>query len=209
VSDGGASAPARGAGAGARSGAPARFVTEVFSPAVLVAAQVVLVGWHAGGQTGVSRWWGLPGAMFAAAIPFAYVVRGVRRGSYADHHIPEREHRRLPLLFGACSLAAGLVLLLVLDAPRDVIALLAAGGTGLVLFAVVTHWWKISIHAGVAAGTVAVLVAVYGPWALTTAPMVPLVGWARLRLSAHTLSQVVVGAIVGALVAGTVFPALR
>jgi hypothetical protein len=66
-----------------------------------------------------------------------------------------------------------------------------------------------SIHAGVAAGTVATLVAVHGPVALAGVPLVLLACWARIRLSAHTTAQVVAGALVGAVIAGAVFPALR
>jgi hypothetical protein len=187
----------------------ARIVSEVLAPAVLVAALLLIVGWHAGEAPGVSRWWGLPGALFAAVIPLGYVLHGVRTGRLTNHHIPERADRRIPLIFGTASLAAGLVLLVVLGAPREVLALLAAGGVGLAVFALVTHWWKMSIHAGVAAGTVAALTAVYGPVALLGVPLVILGGWARVRLTAHTPAQVVVGALAGAVIAGTIFPALR
>lgn len=187
----------------------ARIVSEVLAPAVLVAALLLVVGWHAGDTPGVSRWWGLPGALFAAVLPLGYVLHGVRRGRFSGHHIPERADRRVPLLFGTVSLAAGLLLLLALGAPRDVLALLVAGGCGLVVFAVVTNWWKMSIHAGVAAGTVAALTAIYGPVALLGAPLVLLGCWARVQLTAHTPAQVVAGALAGALIAGTVFPALR
>ena len=71
----------------------ARIASEVFAPAVLVAGLMLAVGWHAGEQPGVSRWWGLPGALFAAGIPLVYVLRGVRQGRLSSHHIPEREHR--------------------------------------------------------------------------------------------------------------------
>jgi hypothetical protein len=181
----------------------ARLTTETFAPAVLVAVLLLVVGWEAGG------WWGVPAAVFAAGIPMAYVLRGVRRGSLTNHHIPEREHRRGPLLFGIASIAAGTAALVLLGAPRDVVALLAAGLTGLIVGAAVTAFWKMSIHAGVAAGTVAVLVAMYGPAALAGLPVLLLVCWSRVRLSAHTVPQVVAGALVGALIAGTVFPALR
>jgi hypothetical protein len=187
----------------------ARIASEVLAPAVLVAGLLLVVGWHAGDQPGVSRWWGLPGALFAAGIPLAYVLRGVRQGRLTSHHIPEREHRRVPLLFGIASVAAGLLVLVLLGAPREVLALLAAGGVGLVVFTVVTHWWKMSIHAGVAAGTATTLTVVYGPLALLSVPLVLLAGWARVRLSAHTGAQVIAGALVGAVIAGTVFPALR
>lgn len=181
----------------------ARLTTEIFAPAVLVAVLLLVVGWEAGG------WWGVPAAGFAAGIPMAYVLRGVRRGRLTNHHIPEREHRRGPLLFGIASIAAGTAALVLLGAPRDVVALLAAGLTGLIVGAAVTAFWKMSIHAGVAAGTVAVLVAMYGPAALAGVPVLLLVCWSRVRLSAHTVPQVVAGALVGALIAGTVFPALR
>jgi membrane-associated phospholipid phosphatase len=184
----------------------ARIVTEVFAPAVLVAALLLLVGWQAGG----SGWWGVAAAVFAAGIPMAYVVRGVRRGRLGDdHHIPDRRLRRGPLLFGALSSLAGTALLYVLGAPRELVALLFAGLAGLVVFAAVTIFWKMSFHTGVAAGTVAVLIAVYGPWAWLTVPIVALVGWSRLRLSAHTTAQVIAGALVGAAIAGMLFPALR
>jgi hypothetical protein len=181
----------------------ARLFTEVFSPGVLVAVLLVVVGRHAGG------WWGVPAAFFAAGIPMAYVLRGVRRGELTDHHIPEREHRRGPLLFGLVSVLAGTVALAVLGAPRVLLALLIAGITGLVVFGAVTLAWKMSIHAGVAAGTLAVLVALYGPGALAGLPLVVLTCWSRLVLSAHTTGQVVAGAAVGALIAGTVFPGLN
>ena len=187
----------------------ARIASEALAPAVLVAGLMLVVGWHAGDQPGVSRWWGLPGALFAAGIPLAYILRGVQQGRLTNHHIPEREHRRVPLLFGLASVLLGLLALVLLGAPRDVLALLAAGGAGLVVFTAVTHWWKMSIHAGVAAGTATTLAVVYGPIALAGVPLVALACWARVRLSAHTRAQVIAGALVGALIAGTVFPALR
>ncbi|MCO8269194.1 phosphoesterase PA-phosphatase [Actinoplanes sp. TRM 88003] len=181
----------------------AQVLTEMFAPGVLVALLLMAVGFHAG------SWWGVGAAVFTAGIPMAYVVRGVRRGRLTSHHIPEREHRRGPLLFGLACAIVGTTALVLLGAPRELLALLAAGITGLVVFAAVTAYWKMSIHAGVAAGTVAVLVAVFGPVALLAVPLVPLIGWSRVVLKAHTPAQVVAGTLVGALIAGTVFPLLR
>lgn len=187
----------------------ARVVTEVFAPTVLLGGQLVAIGWHAGEQAGVSRWWGLLGAVVAVGVPLAYVLRGVRQGRLADHHIPDREHRRVPLLVGMASLTACLLLLLALGAPRELLAVLLSTAVAVVVFVVVTHWWKISIHAGVAAATVVVLVTAYGAAALFTSPVVVLVGWSRVRLAVHTPAQVVVGALVGGLIAALTFPPLR
>ncbi|MEU4378753.1 phosphatase PAP2 family protein [Micromonospora echinofusca] len=186
----------------------ARFVTELTAPAVLVSALTLAVGWHSTrGTHGLA--WGLLATLFVSGIPFAYILGGVRRGRLTDHHVGIREQRRVPLLFGLCSVAAGLALLAVLGAPRPVLALAAAGLVGLVVAVTVSHWWKMSIHSAVAAGTVVVLVLTFGAGLLATAPLLALVGWSRVRLRDHTVPQVVAGLALGALVAALVFAPLR
>jgi hypothetical protein len=179
--------------------AVARVVTEALAPAVLVVVLLMVVG----------GWWGVLAALFSAVIPFAYILLGVRRGRLTDHHIALREQRHIPLAFGVASVLVGLLLLWVLRAPRDLLALVVAGAVGLGVCAAVTGWWKMSIHTAVAAGTAVILALVLGPvWWASTA-VVALIGWARVRLSAHTVGQVLAGAAIGAAIAGTVFPVLR
>ncbi|MEV1331783.1 phosphatase PAP2 family protein [Micromonospora costi] len=186
----------------------ARLVTELTAPAVLVSVLVLAVGWQSSrGARGLG--WGLLAALFVSGIPFAYIVGGVRRGRLTDHHVGLREQRRVPLLVGLCSVAAGLALLTVFGAPRPVLALVAAGVVGLVVAVTVSHWWKMSIHSAVAAGTVVILVITFGARLLVTAPLLALVGWSRVRLRDHTVPQVLAGGLVGGLVAGLVFAVLR
>ncbi|SCF46413.1 PAP2 superfamily protein [Micromonospora matsumotoense] len=185
----------------------ARLVTEVTAPAVLVTGLTVVIGWHSvGGARGLV--WGLLATVFAAGVPFAYILGGVRRGRLTDHHLGRREQRRMPLLLGLASAAVGLALLAALGAPRPVLALVAAGVVGLVVAVAVSHWWKMSIHSAVAAGTLVVLVLTFGPRLLPAVPLLALVGWSRVRLRDHTVAQVVVGALVGGLVAGLVYAPL-
>ncbi|TDC26391.1 phosphatase PAP2 family protein [Micromonospora sp. 15K316] len=170
---------------------------------------MIAVGWHSaqGGAAGLG--WALLAVVFVSGIPFAYIVGGVRRGRLTDHHVGQREQRRIPLLVGLCSVVVGLVLLVGLGAPRPVVALAVAGAIGLVVAVTVSHWWKMSIHSAVAAGTVVILVLTFGARLLLTAPLLALVGWSRVRLRDHTVPQVVVGGLVGGLVAGAVFAVLR
>ncbi|MGK5737580.1 phosphatase PAP2 family protein [Micromonospora sp. URMC 103] len=186
----------------------ARLVTELTAPAVLVSVLMLAVAWHSTrGARGIG--WGLLAALFVSGIPFAYILGGVRRGRLTDHHVGLREQRRVPLLVGLCSVTAGLALLAGLGAPRPVLALVAAGVVGLVVAVTVSHWWKMSIHAAVAAGTVVILVLTFGARLLLTAPLLALVGWSRVRVGDHTVPQVLAGGLVGGLVAGLVFAALR
>jgi hypothetical protein len=48
-----------------------------------------------------------------------------------------------------------------------------------------------------------------GPWVLRASPLVALVGWSRIRLWDHTVAQVLAGATVGAIVAGSTYALAR
>jgi hypothetical protein len=184
----------------------ARAVTEVLAPAVLVAVVSPLVAWHAG-----ALGWGLLVAVFAAGVPFAFILRGVRRGNYDNHHVSDWRRRPLILLVAGASVLVLLGLMLLGGAPRELVALVVAMLAGLVLTLGVTVLarWKVSLHAAVAAGTATTLVLVFGVWLLASWAAVALVAWARVRMRDHTVAQVLVGVALGALAAGTVFPALR
>jgi membrane-associated phospholipid phosphatase len=186
----------------------ARIVTEILAPGVLVSVLLLAVGLHAAdGPSGLL--WGLLAALFASFTPMAYIVRGVRRGRWTDHHVTTREHRRTPLLVGLASVLIGLGLLVVLDAPRELVALVAAMVAGLGVTVLITHWWKISIHTAVAAGTVVVLTLVFGTWLMVLWAIVAIIAWSRVELRDHTVGQVLGGMPFGALIAGVVFTLAR
>jgi membrane-associated phospholipid phosphatase len=187
----------------------ARLVTEVLAPAPTVAVLVLLVAWQSTPTAAEAVRWGALAAIFVSVVPFLYVVRGVRRGGLSDHHVGVRQQRPVPLLVGVASMLVGLVLLVLLDAPRDLIALVAVVAAGLGLSLLVTLVWKLSIHAAVVSGAVTILLFVFGPPLLVVAPLVPLVCWARVAVHDHTPAQTLAGAVLGATVAAVVFSALR
>jgi uncharacterized membrane protein len=93
--------------------------------------------------------------------------------------------------------------------PPDLVALVRVMLAGLVESLLVNLGWKLSIHTGVAAGSVAVLVLVSGPPLLALSPIVRLIGWARVELRDHSPAQATVGAVLGATVAATSLSLLR
>jgi membrane-associated phospholipid phosphatase len=186
----------------------ARAVTELLAPANLAVAQLLLVGWHSSpGPAGLG--WGLVAATFCGLLPYGIVIAGVRRRRWTDRHLRARQQRPLPFLAAITSLLAGLAMLLALNAPRQLVALVVAMLTGLAATLVVTLWWKLSLHTAAAGGTVAILALVFGPAFTLAVPAVALVAWARVRLGDHNPAQTLAGATLGGLVATTVFIALR
>jgi membrane-associated phospholipid phosphatase len=152
--------------------------------------------------------WGLLATTFCGLIPYGIVLGGVRRQRWTDRHLRTRQ-RPVPLLAGIASVVAGLIVLVALNAPRELVSLVVAMLTGLAATLVVTLWWKLSVHTAAASGTVAILALTFGPALTLAVPTVALVAWSRVQLGDHTPAQTLAGAAIGGLVATTVFIALR
>lgn len=187
----------------------AHVVTEVLSPAVVVIALPLAVAWHATGHDAVATvGWGVLVAVFYSVLPMAFLVRGARRGRWEGHWVRDRAHQTLPLLVCLGSALAGMAIMLAGGAPREVVALAWAMILTLVVCLVITRWWKVSVHATVAGGAVAMVTLLYGPWLLLLALLAALVCWARVAVEDHTVAQVLVGVVLGPVVGGAVFLAL-
>jgi hypothetical protein len=187
----------------------ARAATEAFAPAVVVVAVSFLVGLHAGATLGAGLLWGMLAALFASVIPFGAILLGVRRGRLTDHHVGQREQRRIPLLVALASVLVGLAVLALAGAPREMLALVTSMFVSLGVTLVITHWWKVSAHAAVASGAAVIAALTLGPWLLLSYVGVAIVCWSRVELRDHTAAQVLVGTVLGLLVGGSVFLALR
>ena len=187
----------------------ARMVGEVLSPPPVLVMLALVVAWHSSPSPATAVLWGTVAAGFASVLPYAIILRRVRHGRLSDRYISVREERVRFGVIGIASILIGLVLLAVLDAPAEMVALLASIAVGVVCGWVVTLWWKISVHAAIAAGAATVLTLVFGPALLVAWPLVALVAWSRVQVGDHTTAQVVAGVALGVAVNATVFALLR
>ncbi len=202
----GAGAPGAEAAPGARGGW-ARRITDGVEPKNVVLTVLPLIGVVRYGWSGLA--WAAFAALFAAVLPTWFIRRGMRRGSIEDRHVGRRRRRLvvLPVVMG--SVLAGLLAMLLLDAPADLTAMVLAMFASLVPLLVITAWWKVSVHTAVVCGAVVCTAIALGPWWLLALPAVVPVGWSRVVLRDHTPAQTVVGALVGAATAGLVFWSAR
>lgn len=178
----------------------AKRVTNLLAPQVLVIVMPPAVGLIAQGWTGAA--WGLMASAFCGGVPAAVIAMGVRSGRLDSHHIVDRARRTGPLLAALAAVLVALALLVVLGAPKLLVATVTAMLVALGVTVPITTRWKISFHAAVSAGTVVVLAHVLPavPVALAGGAVVALVCWARVRLAHHTWPQVLAGAFVGTLI---------
>ena len=183
-------------GARQASEVSARRCTYWLEPKNWLIVTVIAIGWHADGRAGIG--WGLLAALFTAVLPTLVISYGVRSGRWSDRNVGARRPRLLVLAFITTSVAAGLILLVVLGAPRLLTGYLAFMLASVAVLAAITAVWKISIHCAVASGSVAILALSFGPLVLPGYALVALLGWSRVAVQDHSVAQVVAGSVLGA-----------
>jgi membrane-associated phospholipid phosphatase len=141
-------------------------------------------------------------------LPTLFISHGIRQGRWDDRNVGARGPRLIVLGFIMASVAAGLILLVVLHAPGLMVGYLAFMLASVAVLAAITTVWKISIHCAVASGSVTLLAFTYGLLVLPGFGLVALLGWARVAVKDHTTAQVVGGAVLGAAAAVLAYTAL-
>lgn len=139
--------------------------------------------------------------VFAGIMPILLVLGWLKSkngtGVEIDMDIPERKERFYPLLMVIISYAIGTILLYMLNAPLITTVLMLCYFTNTLAVFFISIYWKISIHAMGVTGPVVALIFVFGPIGTIFALLIPVVMWSRLYLKEHTLSQVIMGVLLG------------
>lgn len=131
--------------------------------------------------------------IFATLLPMVVIYYMIRKGILKDIYVYDRQNRFKPFMGATLCYLLGLIALLLVSAPFLVLVLMAGYLVNTVFMMLITLRWKISIHASGVAGPATFLIYVFGIQFLWTLLLIIPVGWARLKLKAHTPSQVVVG----------------
>jgi membrane-associated phospholipid phosphatase len=187
----------------------ARLVGELLSPPPILVVLALVIAWASSPTPAMAILWGGIAAASTSVLPYALILRGVRRGRLSDRNISFREQRIRFAAVAITSILTGLAVLAAFDAPAEMVALQVSITAGVACGWVITLWWKISVHAAIAAGAAIVLLLVFGPALLVVWPLVALIAWSRVQVGDHTPAQVLAGVALGIVVNATVFPLLR
>lgn len=183
----------------------ARLITNIFYPHWVAMVLLALVTFRgASGVLDFAVWW-VESVVFLAILPYASIVYALRRGRISDRNVTRATERAFPFAFAIVSFGTGTLLMLLFNAPREVLGVGVGSVVGMAIAFALAPRFKISIHAAGVAGTIAILTIAFGVWALLLTPLAPMVAWARVQIAHHTIHQVVAGAIIGAAVASSVY----
>lgn len=181
----------------------AMYISRVLNPVFVLGIMIVLVSLKASGSGTWIVLCALIALFFTVFVPWGVVLFMRRRGEISELFLPERRDRLRPLFFFMASSWLGVGILYLIDSPPALYALMVCVAVQGTIALLITMQWKISLHAMGLWAACGVVIALYGSWwAVVPAG---LVSWARLVLQAHSMSQILVGSIVGAGVAFFIF----
>lgn len=143
-------------------------------------------------------WFFFLGVLFVSVLPTVLVLWLAERGKVSDPDLPRREERFFPYL-GIVGIYGVLFLLLrLLSAPPALLAITLCYIAVTFAGAVISLFWKISLHLAGIAGPVTAMVLLLHPFfGLLYGLLVPL-GWARIFLRKHNILQAVCGSLLSA-----------
>ena len=178
-----------------RPSRPAELVSAATRLPLLAVPLFLAVGAQAAGARGVL--WALLCVSLTSGLSLAYLLYLTRSGKVGDPRKIPRAERVRPLRVVAALHAGAWLLVSLLDGPAELRAALLSYAIATVLFALLTPFVNLSLHAAGVAGAAVCLTFVFGGWGLAAFLLLPAVFWARLRLARHTPAELVLGAVVG------------
>ena len=186
----------------------ARRVSLLFNPLVIGVPLVVLIGVK---DQGGFRTDLVPVALLCVGImsllPLAYTLVLMRLGIVKNFNVSDRRQRvyLFPVLL-ACFLAVVQILHRTEGVSPLVVALLFFGLLNCLVCALISLWFKISLHcAGLGALTVGLYIAFGLPVFLLGLAVLALTAWARLEVREHRVAEVVAGSVFGVVATGLEF----
>ena len=132
---------------------------------------------------------------FAFHIIFFFYLRS--KGALADGDASIKEERSLPYLVAILFYILGFIILIFYKVNVISIAFWFCYITNTFVIFVINRKWKISAHSMGAGGPLAAITYVLGPSGLIFTFILLLIGWARIKLKIHTISQVIAGSLLG------------
>ena len=98
-----------------------------------------------------------------------------------------------------------ILILYLLDGPRDVLGIMVSLGLTMLVVALVNTVYRASFHLAMVTSLLTSLGLVFGGVALVTLPLIPLLALSRYRLGAHDPLQITVGFMIGIAASALVF----
>ncbi len=176
----------------------ARIFSTICNP-FLTALTLFVILAHDEASTAQSFWFLLFSSTFFTSIgPMLYVLWLYATDRISDLDMSVRAERERVFGIFVLFYAVGTIVLWWLHAPLLMIATMAGYTAASLITQYITRYWKISTHALGIVAPLIVMIYLFGWQPVPFLVLIPIVGWSRIFLRAHTFLQVVAGTALGA-----------
>jgi hypothetical protein len=183
----------------------AKLTSHIVNPFMVSLAVMVLLSFRSSATAAIALKWALLSVALSVLPVFAVMLYLVRRRKLSGiFENPRRQRYSIYLLSSSLALVDCIILYL-LGAPVLLLAAFVAGLAAMIVFMAINMFWKISLHTGFIAASVAIMITVYGGMGALTVVLLLPVAWARVELGQHSLAQVTAGALIVAAIVVAVF----
>ncbi len=183
----------------------ASLTSNILNPFLISLAIILLLSFTSTPSMLEAIKWALISMAVSILPVFLVIIYLVRNGRLDTAFTDVRGQRtKIYLLAGLCAVVS-CIILAYLRAPSILVAAFTTGLSTIVIFMCINLWWKISLHTGLVAASVTVLVMMYGWAAVVTVALVPLTAWSRIELEYHSLAQATIGALLAVLIVFVMF----
>lgn len=143
--------------------------------------------------------------LFALVVPIGVTYYFGKMHGNKELDVENREDRFPPLIIGTVGYAVAACLLFVMGAPDVVWVLMVCYAVVTAFITLITLRWKISIHACGCVGPSIALTIQFGLVGALYFLFLPFTAWSRYVKRKHTPAQLVCGALLGAILSGSIF----
>lgn len=168
-------------------------ISYVINPLIITLATFIPLILKFGGENKLDLFFVT--AFFGSLLPLMGVLVLLKQGIISDYFATERTERFVPFLASIVSYLLGTFVLVYINAPSAITALMATYIVNGIVLVLITTKWKISIHASGISSPVTALVYLLGTHLLPLFLIFLPVAWARLELKAHSKMQLTMGAL--------------
>jgi len=172
----------------------AAIISIVFQPTFIPIILYLIVSFHTV-QMPQAIVFALIGIIFVTLAPIGLIFLMTRFRKISDPDLPDRRERFLPYISIVVLYIIGLIVFLYLQAPWQIIAITASYIAVTFAGAVISLFWKISMHLAGVSGPITALVFLVNPYFAFAYLLLLPIGWARYALKKHTLLQIIIGSL--------------
>ena len=177
----------------------ARFISAVFIPPIPMLIIFSILAFQLENKPSNILTVILTTLILGVILPVIFFVSLMKKKIIADQDANIKEQRSAPYLFCSGLFIIGFFILLKFNVSNTTVALWLCYLVSMLFLLIVNMFWKISAHLFGITCPVTMIILLYGIPALPIVILPILIGWSRIKLKCHSLSQVLAGASWGVL----------